>query len=157
MICQCVPAISNPDKDHFESGQLMPVVFYIHGGGYANGENTVDMDNFIDAGGVVFAVSYRLGIWGFLWSPTADEDGKHGNWGLLDQRLGMEWVQKHGHLFGGDTGHVTLTGCSAGSESILWHMTSPMSWPYFQAVASVGIGLNVQWETELATVCTDST
>jgi carboxylesterase type B len=31
---------------------------------------------------------------------------------------------------------VTITGCSAGGQSTMLHLTSPQSWPYFSKVVS---------------------
>jgi carboxylesterase type B len=47
----------------------------------------------------------------------AEEDGD-ANVGLLDQELGLDWVQKYISLFGGDPAKVTLIGGSAGGGSI---------------------------------------
>jgi carboxylesterase type B len=41
------------------------------------------------------------------------------NAGLLDQRLGLEWVQNSIHLFGGSAEKVTVIGESAGGGAIL--------------------------------------
>jgi carboxylesterase type B len=37
-----------------------------------------------------------------------------------------------------------LNGCSAGSESVWWQLTTKESWPYFSRIVTVGIGLNRQ-------------
>ena len=64
-----------------------------------------------------------------------------GNWGLLDQQAGLKWLHSFAGLFGGDKNMITLTGGSAGSESAWRHFTIPSSWPYFNQMAPVGIGL----------------
>ena len=46
---------------------------------------------------MVISIAYRLGIYGFLWSPET-----YGNWGLMDQRLAMQWSQTWAPHFGGD-------------------------------------------------------
>ena len=68
----------------------------------------------------------------------------------MDQAAAMEWGHKWGKFFGGDLEQVSLNGCSAGSESILWHMVLPTSWPYFNRAVTVGIGLNSAYEADLA-------
>ena len=47
-----------------------------------------------------------------------DSDKAMGNMGMLDQVMGLRWVQKYIHLFGGDKDQVTIFGESAGSASI---------------------------------------
>lgn len=45
--------------------------------------------------GLVFvAMNYRLGAFGWSAGPTIQSDGA-ANVGLLDQRLALDWVQKH--------------------------------------------------------------
>jgi len=43
---------------------------------------------------------------------------------LYDQRLALEWIQNNIHLFGGDPGHVTVMGESAGGASIMHQITA---------------------------------
>ena len=47
-----------------------------------------------------------------------DSTNAMGNMGMLDQVMGLRWVQKYIHLFGGDKDQVTIFGESAGSASI---------------------------------------
>lgn len=60
--------------------------------------------------------SYRLNIFGFPNSaglPLAEQ-----NLGLLDQRLGVEWIRNNIAEFGGDPNRITLWGQSAGAISV---------------------------------------
>lgn len=41
------------------------------------------------------------------------------NAGLLDQRAGLEWVQRHISQFGGDPDNVSISGESAGGASMM--------------------------------------
>ena len=83
------------------------------------------------------SVAYRLGVFGFAHnSEFMNEDGVMGNWGTLDQRMGLLWVNRYIHNMGGDSTKVTISGCSAGGQSTMVHLTSPDSWPFFSKVVS---------------------
>jgi carboxylesterase type B len=66
---------------------------------------------------IFVAVNYRVGAWGFLPGKEILEEGS-GNAGLLDQRMGLEWVADNIEAFGGDPSRVTIWGESAGSISV---------------------------------------
>jgi para-nitrobenzyl esterase len=108
----------------------LPVMVWIHGGGFVFGSGG---DPFYSGaelartrGVVVVTINYRLGGLGFLTHPgLAAEDPDHtsGNYGLRDQLLALEWVQRNIEDFGGDPAHVTLFGESAGGWSTCLHYT----------------------------------
>lgn len=109
----------------------LPVMLYIHGGGFYEGSGSDPLYNgsVLAADGViVVTINYRLGALGFLGAGEA----AGGNYGLLDQQLAMRWVHDNAAAFGGDPKRITLFGESAGAMSIGLHLTSaPASRPLF--------------------------
>ncbi|KAL2811858.1 Alpha/Beta hydrolase protein [Aspergillus granulosus] len=101
----------------------LPVLVWIHGGGYALFGATYDpsaMINTNDNQFITVEIQYRLGAFGFLSSEELKEHGQP-NVGLLDQRFALEWVQKHISKFGGDPSRVTIGGESAGGGAVMLH------------------------------------
>ena len=119
------PAVSNANSK-------LPVMFWIHGGGYAAGASSEPRHNgdFLPLKGVVLVtINYRLGVFGFL--ATADlakeGNGAAGNYGLLDMVAALEWVRANIRNFGGDPANVTIFGESAGSFAVSTLMSSRRS------------------------------
>lgn len=106
-----------------QEGDDLPVLFWIYGGGFVGGSTAgFDGTKLIDTGVILgkpfifVAVNYRVGAWGFMPGKQILEEGS-GNAGLLDQRMGLEWVADNIRAFGGDPGKVTIWGQSAGAIS----------------------------------------
>jgi para-nitrobenzyl esterase len=119
------PASSQPKSK-------LPVMFWIHGGGYFAGASSEPRHNgdFLPLKGVVLVtINYRLGVFGFL--ATADlakeANGAAGNYGLLDMVAALQWVKANISQFGGDPNNVTIFGESAGSFAVSTLMASPMA------------------------------
>jgi len=115
----------------------LPVMFWIHGGGYAAGSSSEPRHNgdFLPTRGVVLVtINYRLGVFGFL--ATADlakeANGAAGNYGLLDMVAALQWVKANIRNFGGDPENVTIFGESAGSFAVSTLMASPAARGLFQ-------------------------
>lgn len=112
-------------------GGRRPVLVWIHGGGFETGSGSEPMYDgaslALRGDVVVVTLNYRLGALGFLAHPgLADpESGAVGNWGLLDQIAGLEWVRDNISAFGGDPDDVTIFGESAGGVSVGVLVASP--------------------------------
>ncbi|KAK0609243.1 Alpha/Beta hydrolase protein [Immersiella caudata] len=101
----------------------LPVLVWIHGGGYGFGDGTLDMTDIINAnnkGFVVVSIQYRLGAFGFLASKELRENGVV-NAGILDQAFALAWIKLYVCQFGGDPFSVTISGESAGASSVMYH------------------------------------
>lgn len=119
------------------AGAALPVMLYIYGGAFIIGSGSAPLYNGaqLAAGGNVIVVTfnYRLGALGFL-AASDSKVSLAGNFGLLDQRAAMQWVQTNIAAFGGDPSKVTIFGESAGAMSVGLHLFSvPSSQTYFRA------------------------
>ncbi|KAJ4325750.1 hypothetical protein N0V94_000510 [Neodidymelliopsis sp. IMI 364377] len=106
----------------------LPVLFWIFGGGFELGGTamydgtSIVADSVAQGKPVIFvAVNYRVGGFGFLPGKEVLADGSS-NLGLLDQRLGLQWVADNIAAFGGDPTKVTIWGESAGAISVMDQM-----------------------------------
>ena len=118
-------------------GKKLPVMFWIHGGGYQAGSASEPRHNgdFLPLKGVVLVtINYRLGVFGFLATPALarEDDGAAGNYGLMDQVAALKWVHANIRAFGGDPDNVTIFGESAGSMSVSALMAATPAQAYFQ-------------------------
>lgn len=123
-----------------EKSGLRPVVFYIHGGGFIfdRGSNPeYDGSNLASRGDVVVVTfDYRLGVFGFL---ALDDGITHGNYGIGDQIIALDWVRTHIANFGGDPDHITIMGQSAGAISVTTLLGSPKAIGKYVAAISMSI------------------
>jgi para-nitrobenzyl esterase len=119
----------------------LAVMVWIYGGGFTAGATSVagyDGTNLAKKGVVLVSVAYRLGALGFMAHPqlTAEQGGHSGNYGLLDQIAGLQWVKRNIAAFGGDPNRVTIFGESAGGISVSMLAASPLAKGLFQGAIS---------------------
>jgi para-nitrobenzyl esterase len=119
-----------------------PVVVWIYGGAFSVGSTS--MANYAGAelakkGVIQVNIAYRVGALGFLAHPELSREagGHSGNYGLMDQIAGLEWVKRNITAFGGDPGNVTISGQSAGSMSVALLQLSPMAKGLFHRVVGM--------------------
>jgi para-nitrobenzyl esterase len=129
-----------PPAAEVSSGGGLAVMVWIHQGGLVTGSGMIDPQRIVADGVIVVSVNYRLGYLGFFAHPAIDgEDHLHGNYGLMDQQLALQWVQNNIGAFGGDPTKVTIFGESAGGQSVYAHLASPTAAQLFRgAIAESG-------------------
>ncbi len=122
--------------------EKIPVLVWIYGGGFSFGSTAwplSDGEKLASKGVVLVSIAYRVNQLGFLAHPELSaENPNHvsGNYGLLDQIAGLEWIQKNIAAFGGDPDKVTIFGESAGGISVSMLCASPLAKGLFQGAIS---------------------
>lgn len=141
-----------------------PVMVWLHGGGFMYGGNEYpiyDGAHFVGLAAergtpvVMVAMNYRVGIGGFLASRDIQKELQMeghrgvGNFGLTDQIVGLDWIQRYISQFGGDKDNVSVFGESAGSISIALHLNSPLKPVFHRAICMSGQPATVSnWSLE---------
>lgn len=114
-------------------GQKLPVMVWLHGGGYAIlTSNSLSYNHSaLPSGGViVVTVNHRLGAFGYMAHPglTAESERQSsGNYSQLDQIEALKWVRDNIEEFGGDSGNVTVFGQSGGGMKTISLLNSPLA------------------------------
>ncbi|XP_076279075.1 uncharacterized protein LOC143208489 [Lasioglossum baleicum] len=106
---------------------LLPVMVFIHGGGYLTGNSSRHLygPNYLLDKDILFVtLNYRLGLFGFLSTGDAAAPG---NFGLKDQVLALKWVRRNIRAFGGNRNEVLLVGHNAGATCVHLHSISNSS------------------------------
>ena len=136
--------VFTPAKD---SGEKLPVMFWIYGGGFGGGlgdDPEFDGEAINCQGAILVTFNYRCGPLGFFALPELEERyGGSSNLGILDQIAALRWVKENIAAFGGDLDRVLVFGQSAGGISTRILLTSPMAEGLFsRAIVQSGGGLN---------------
>lgn len=97
-----------------KAGDKLPVLFWIFGGGFEFGaSNTYDGSSLLTEGSlrkqpfIFVAVNHRTNGFGFMPGKEILAEGS-ANAGLLDQRIGLEWVADNIKPFRGDPSKVII-------------------------------------------------
>ncbi len=121
-----------------------PVMFYIHGGAFANGTANAqlyDGTRLAKRGDVVVVtVNHRLNSFGYMYLAEVlpgqgFEDS--GNAGQLDLVLALQWVRDNIAEFGGDASRVMIFGQSGGGAKCATLMAQPVAKGLFHRVLSM--------------------
>jgi para-nitrobenzyl esterase len=126
-----------------KAARQAPVIVWIFGGGFNIG--SASMANYsgepLARDGVVRVnLAYRVGPLGFFAHPDLSREsgyGGSGNYGLMDQIAGLQWVRRNIARFGGDPDNVTIVGQSAGSMSVALLQMSPAAKGLFNRVVGM--------------------
>ncbi|EFN71637.1 Esterase FE4 [Camponotus floridanus] len=138
-----------PIRKKSENKTSMPVLFWIHGGGFQFGSGRLYKATYLmDSDVILVTINYRLGPMGFL---STEDEVVPGNMGLKDQNMALRWVSENIEWFGGDPNRITLIGLSAGGASVHYHYLSPMSTGLFQGgISFSGTAFDCWTQTENA-------
>lgn len=146
--------------ENAKNGKKLPVIFWIHGGGYTAGTGNIYDGSKLASDGqtVVVTINYRLHLLGFLGHPAFKKENKlYGNYTTLDTIHALKWVRDNISKFGGDPKNVTVGGQSAGANATAALVISPLAKgllhrAIFQSSASLstGIPLSVAEEKAIA-------
>ena len=130
--------------------QRLPVLVWIYGGGFTQGSTRPPLysgANFAKQGVVLVSIQYRVGRFGFFAHPAItkeDPSGMKGNYAIMDQIAGLQWVKNNIAAFGGDPRNVTIFGESAGGVSIHALMATSAARDLFQkAISESGFARSV--------------
>lgn len=124
------------------SKEKLPVLVWIYGGGFSFGSTAEPVctgEHLATKGVVVVSIAYRVGKLGFLAHPELSAENPNkvsGNYGLLDQIAGLQWVKNNIAAFGGDPKKVTIFGESAGGISVSMLCASPLAKGLFRGAIS---------------------
>lgn len=134
-----------------------PIMMFFYGGSYRvgaagfplyHGHFAVDSLLGTNHNVMIVTINYRVGAFGFLASEALrqeDPDGAVGNYGFLDQRQAMRFLQEVAPAFGGNPNLITIYGESAGAGSVSAHLVSPRSHGLFHRVIAQSGALASDW------------
>jgi len=131
------------------SSAKLPVMVWIHGGGYMQGSGNVARLNspaFASEGVVLVTINYRLNAFGFFAHPalTASQANEaHANFGVLDTIASLKWVRENISGFGGDPDNITVFGESAGGAMVNTLLVSPLAEGLFHKAISQSSALGL--------------
>jgi para-nitrobenzyl esterase len=112
------------------SAEPLPVMFFIHGGGYILGSSATpiyDGASMARRGCIYVSVNYRLGALGCmdLSALSTPEHPIDDNLFLRDLVMALQWVRDNVAVFGGDPNNVTIFGESAGAHAVATLLATP--------------------------------
>lgn len=138
-------------------GARLPVLVWIHGGGFVEGAASPAVYNgehLARQGVVVVSINYRLGVFGFIAYPGLAAESPHhasGDYGLEDVVAALGWVHRNIAAFGGDPGRVTIAGQSSGAAAVIYMTASPLAKGLFEgAIAESGAYISPPGTVSLA-------
>ena len=145
-----------------KSSKLLPVMFWIHGGGNTSGlKDIYDFSTMVNRHNViVITINYRLGAFGWFTHPAIQDNhfgiDKTSNFGTLDIIQALNWVKNNIEYFGGNPDNVTIFGESAGGHNVLSLLVAPQAKGLFhKAISQSGYTTSVS-RTDAYTINKDS-
>jgi len=122
-------------------GRKRPVMFWCHGGGFAQESGSwpwIDGEALARRGDVVvITINHRLNVFGYLYLGElgGERYASSGNAGMLDLVAGLEWVRDNVAQFGGDPDDVMIFGESGGGAKVCTLLAMPAAQGLFHRAA----------------------
>lgn len=116
-----------------KTDEKLPVMVWMHGGGYMAGSGNESMFNNLKLPQhdiVLVNVNMRLGVLGLLAHSLLSKEspnGVSGNYLFLDMIAALKWVQKNIAAFGGNPNNVTIFGESGGGAKVATLLATPLA------------------------------
>jgi para-nitrobenzyl esterase len=137
------------------ASEPMPVMVFIHGGGYILGSSATPLYDgaaLARRGCVYVSVNYRLGALGCLdLSSLSTQDVTiDSNLYLRDLVMALRWVKENIPNFGGDPDNVTIFGESAGAHITATLLAVPEAAGLFHRAISESPAAGMMRSTEVA-------
>lgn len=127
-----------------------PVMFWCHGGGFAQESGTwpwVYGESLSRRGDVVVVtINHRLNVFGYfhLGDVGGEKYAASGNAGVLDLVAGLQWVHDNIAAFGGDPDNVMIFGESGGGAKVCTLLAMPSAKGLFhRAAIQSGVALRL--------------
>ncbi|XP_058123998.1 uncharacterized protein LOC131285316 [Anopheles ziemanni] len=122
---------------------MLPVLVFIHGGSHVIGSGQVHgVDLLMENEVIVVTIDYRLGVFGFL---KDEKNNITGNYGLKDQLVALQWIQRYVSYFGGDPNRVTVMGHSSGAGDLSHHLYNDRARGLFQGAILLSGSMLAPW------------
>uniref|UniRef100_A0A182JN27 Carboxylic ester hydrolase n=1 Tax=Anopheles atroparvus TaxID=41427 RepID=A0A182JN27_ANOAO len=130
-------------QDNGNRSIKFPVLVFIHGGSHVAGSGEVHgVDLLMENDVIVVTLNYRLGVFGFLKNERHNITG---NYGLKDQLVALQWIQRYVHHFGGDPERLTVMGHSAGAGDLTHHLYHEQASGLFQGAIILSGSMLAPW------------
>jgi para-nitrobenzyl esterase len=140
-----------------QTNEKLPVMVWMHGGGYSVGSGNDRMWNnyrLPQCGVVVVTLNHRLAGFGLLAHPALSKEspeGVSGNYLFLDLIASLQWIQRNIAAFGGDPDNVTIFGESGGGAKVSVMLSSPLAKGLFhRAICESGTAMVISRGKPLA-------
>lgn len=131
-------------------GGLLPVLFYVYGGGNVAGDNWQSGAGPILASSLqalVVIPNYRLGGLGYLVDLKSNLTG---NYGISDILTALRWARPLLESFGGDASRIVMMGQSSGGTNVLALLAAPEAKGLFQGAISLSASPNITQDVATA-------
>jgi para-nitrobenzyl esterase len=113
------------------AGKRLPVMVWLHGGGFASGNGSYTMYDGVNLARkrdvVTVTINHRLNSFGFLHFSEIGgaKYAQASNAGMLDAIAALQWVHDNIANFGGDPNNVTIFGQSGGAGKVSTLLAMP--------------------------------